>query len=253
METNDDSRSDLFQPQSLDNVFHNPKAISQLLHWFRSDDETNAAALWIYGPPGCGKSTVLYLAAKACGIDLPIVGSSQEGDLLSQLGLASPVQYIVVRDEGFVALDSLDAKSIRVIVLSHQRPSRRSLNTLVIPFRRPKLEDTVSFLKDHWQPMGMAPTKKELRCIVRSLHCDIRRIAHWVGFYQNTFAKGTQGNPQEQCTARRRRKKYCGRPGTMRSPMEELAEFKDSRSSFDAGFSSRPEVAEEYAAWLVVS
>lgn len=246
------------EPRNTKDFFHNATAIAKVMAWFTEWTTTSLQVLWVYGPPGCGKSTAVRLAAAECNVQFQ---SEPPGLLLSQLGLvAKPMgtrkMCVVIRDGDQPVLPEIDYRESHVIVLSHARLSAAGLKTIkgsvsssvkitvnTIAFSRPTIDDVVAFLKRDVLPPGNSPTIKELRCIVRNLHCDIRRIGEYLDFFRDHYVSPAGEPTQPNGRRQRRRKNGCGMTAT---PLEALASRMESRSQFDAVFPYGHVLRDEY-------
>ena len=64
---------DKYRPKTLDEYFSNPQIIAQINNWitnFKAKKEGSKNCLFLYGPPGCGKTTIANIILKKYNYDV---------------------------------------------------------------------------------------------------------------------------------------------------------------------------------------
>lgn len=95
-----------YRPQSIDEFVGNDDLVSKVKHWIEIQDVPN---LLLYGPPGCGKTSMSKIIAKSLDADLYYINASSENgiDVLRER-ITSIVNTTGFSDWKIVILDESD-------------------------------------------------------------------------------------------------------------------------------------------------
>lgn len=191
-----------YQPYVISDFVDNSDALNQLEKWLQSWDEKPPAkkGALLYGPPGVGKTSVVYVLAKELGYDTVEMNASDLrtgktveriiGGATSQSTLFGQSKRIVILDElegisgtedreGLSTLTEIVRKSLSPLILIAADAWSTKLRELrnqctVIEFKRIPTRDTVSRLRKICQSEGIIAEDKALQLIAERAGGDLR-------------------------------------------------------------------------------
>ncbi len=102
-----------YRPKTVRDVVGQTKATEDLLNYIKSFDRQKKKAIMLYGPPGCGKTSMVYAIAEELGHELIEVNASDrrnKNEVLETLGPAS-MQMSLFGGSKLILVDEIDGLS----------------------------------------------------------------------------------------------------------------------------------------------
>lgn len=207
---------DKYKPTKTSEIIGQSQNISRVKSWLKTYDSSKSRPLFIYGPPGIGKTTAVHLCCKEAGyktvefnasdqrnknIIKEIISTLSNNSRLNFFGRASETKDAIILDEidgmagnedrGGIAQLMIEMKNTKkpmiFICNDGQHQKLRSLKDKceVIEFRKPDYNSIKAVVSRIAQQEGLRMDTINIKNLAESSDFDIRQIVNSLSLFKN--------------------------------------------------------------------
>lgn len=207
---------DKYKPSNTNDLIGQGRNVSRIKSWLRSFDSSRSKPIFIYGPPGIGKTTAAHLCCKELGYTVlefnasdqrnkniikDVISTAANNTRISFTQRASNTKEAIILDEvdGMAGNEDRGGIAQLIIEMKHtkkpmificndgQHPKLRSLKEKCenIEFRRPEMEALRAIITKIGQRENIPVSKINIRQLAESSDYDIRQIVNSLSLFRD--------------------------------------------------------------------
>lgn len=207
---------DKYKPKSTNEILGQRQNIARIKTWLKNFEASRSPPLFIYGPPGIGKTTAAHLCCKECGystvefnasdqrnknIIKEVISTISSTSRLNFFGRASETKDAIILDEvdgmagnedrGGIAQLILEIKKTKkpmiFICNDGQHQKLRSLKDKCenIEFRRPEVETIRQLVSKIAGAESLKVDKIDVKSLAESSDFDLRQIVNSLSLFKD--------------------------------------------------------------------
>jgi len=223
---------DKYKPRTTAELIGQSRNVSRIKSWLKTYEPSGSRPLFIYGPPGIGKTTAAHLCCKELGYQTiefnasdqrnknvirEVVNTVASNSRLNFFGRASETKDAIILDEidGMAGNEDRGGIAQLIIEIRHtlkpmificndgQHQKLRSLKEKceVVEFKRPDFDAIRSVVSKISQKEGLSIDSNNIKNLAESSDYDIRQIINSLSLFKNgssdQIAKTTRLNAFE--------------------------------------------------------
>uniref|UniRef100_A0A6G1SHX0 Replication factor C subunit 1 n=1 Tax=Aceria tosichella TaxID=561515 RepID=A0A6G1SHX0_9ACAR len=222
---------DKYKPKCTSEILGQSRNVARIKQWLKTFDATRSKPLFIYGPPGIGKTTAAHLCCKEAGYSTVEFNASDQRnkniikDVISTVvgnsrlnffGRASETKDAVILDEidgmagnedrggiGQIMIELRHTKKPMIFICNdgqHQKLRSLKEKCEVIEFKRPEYDTIKALVNKIARDEKLQADKIDIKNLAESSDYDIRQILNSLYLFENgqsELSKTTRLNPFE--------------------------------------------------------
>lgn len=207
---------DKYKPQTSNELAGQSRNIARIKSWLKTYDPSKSRPLFIYGPPGIGKTTAAHLCCKETGyqtvefnasdqrnknIMKDVISTISSNSRLNLFGRASETKDAIILDEidgmagnedrggiGQLLIEIRKTKKPMIFICNDgQHQKLRSLKDKceTVEFRRPEFNDIRQVISRIARKEGLDVDKINVKQLAESSDYDIRQIVNSLSLFRD--------------------------------------------------------------------